>query len=124
MIRNLSSGSLIEDTAEFFINAGGVLNNWKWPDLPGLKDFQGKLLHSAAYEEGFPLEGKKVAVIGAGSSGVQIVANIQKKVDHLYSWVRSPVWITPGFGGRWAAKDGNNFTCQSIKGLCMIDICD
>lgn len=36
-------------------------------------------MHSAAYEEGYPLEGKRVAVIGAGSSGVQIVANIQKK---------------------------------------------
>ena len=36
-------------------------------------------MHSAAYEEGYPLEGKRVAVTGAGSSGVQIVANVQKK---------------------------------------------
>jgi len=55
------------------------LNNFKWPDIPGIKDYKGKLMHSAAYEEGYPLEGKRVAVIGAGSSGVQIVANVQKK---------------------------------------------
>jgi cation diffusion facilitator CzcD-associated flavoprotein CzcO len=42
-------------------------------------DYKGKLMHSAAYEEGYPLEGKRVAVIGAGSSGVQIVANLQRK---------------------------------------------
>lgn len=66
-------------------------------------------MHSAAYEEGYPLEGKRVAVIGAGSSGVQIVANIQKKVEHLYHWIRSPVWVTPTFGQKWAGKEGANF---------------
>jgi hypothetical protein len=45
-------------------------------------------MHSANYEEGYVLDGKKVAVIGAGSSGVQIVAAIQKKVDTLYHWIR------------------------------------
>lgn len=66
-------------------------------------------MHSAAYEEGYPLAGKRVAVIGAGSSGVQIVANIQPDVAHLYHWVRSPIWVTPGFAQTWAGKDGANF---------------
>ena len=79
-VRDIASDAVIDDEAEFFINAGGVLNNFKWPkDIDGLMDFKGKLTHSAAYEEGYPLEGKRVAVIGAGSSGVQIVASIQKK---------------------------------------------
>lgn len=83
-VRDVASGTVIDDEAEFFINAGGVLNNFKWPsDIPGLHDFKGKLMHSAAYEEGYPLEGKRVAVIGAGSSGVQIVANIQKKGESV-----------------------------------------
>lgn len=79
---------MVEDSAEFFINAGGVLNQWKWPEIPGLHDFKGKLMHSANYEEGYALDGKKVTVVGAGSSGVQIVAAIQKKVDTLYHWIR------------------------------------
>ncbi|GAB7356964.1 hypothetical protein MBLNU459_g7804t1 [Dothideomycetes sp. NU459] len=109
VIKNLETGETFADEAEYFINAGGVLNNWKWPKLPGLHEFKGKLMHSAAYEEGYPLEGKRVAVIGAGSSGVQIVASIQKKVDKLYHWVRSPIWITAGFAQTWAGKDGANF---------------
>ncbi|KAF2184065.1 FAD/NAD(P)-binding domain-containing protein [Zopfia rhizophila CBS 207.26] len=108
-IRDLDKDQIIEDSAEFFINAGGVLNNWKWPEIPGLHDFKGKLMHSANYEEGHDLSGKRVAVIGAGSSGVQIVAAIQKKVDSLYHWIRSPIWITAGFAQTWAAKQGANF---------------
>ena len=85
-VRDIASDTVIDDEAEFFINAGGVLNNFKWPsDVDGLHDFKGKLMHSAAYEEGYPLEGKRVAVIGAGSSGVQIVANIQKKGELMQS---------------------------------------
>lgn len=93
-VKDLQSGRVFDDEAEFFVNAGGVLNRWDWPNVPGLHDFKGKLMHSAAYEEGVPLEGKKVAVIGAGSSGVQIVANIQSKVDRLYHWIRSPIWVS------------------------------
>ncbi|KAH6643680.1 hypothetical protein C7974DRAFT_407401 [Boeremia exigua] len=108
-VRNLITGEVFDDSAEFFINAGGVLNNWKWPDIPGLKTFKGKLMHSAHYEEGYNLTNKRVAVIGAGSSGVQIVASIQRKVEHLYHWVRSPIWITAGFAQTWAGKNGANF---------------
>jgi cation diffusion facilitator CzcD-associated flavoprotein CzcO len=114
-VRNLETDELKDDAAEFFINAGGVLNNWKWPDIPGLHDFKGKLMHSARYEEGYSLEGKKVAVLGAGSSGVQIVASIQKKVSTLYHWVRSPIWITAGFAQRWAGENGANFECWCLS---------
>jgi cation diffusion facilitator CzcD-associated flavoprotein CzcO len=111
-VRNLDTDEVFEDQAEFFINAGGVLNSWKWPDIPGLHDFKGKLMHSAAYEDGCELNGKKVAVLGAGSSGVQIVAALQNQVGHLYHWVRHPIWITAGFAQRWAGDDGANFACE------------
>lgn len=108
-IRDLGSDEVVEDEAEFFINGGGVLNKWKWPNVRGLHDFKGKLMHSARYEEGYNLRGKRVAVIGAGSSGVQIVAAIQKEVKQLYHWIRSPIWITASFGHSWSGKDGANF---------------
>jgi cation diffusion facilitator CzcD-associated flavoprotein CzcO len=115
-IRNLKTNDIIVDEAEFFVNAGGVLNNYKWPEITGLQSFKGKLMHSAAYEEGYDLKGKRVAVIGAGSSGVQCVAKIQKEVDKLYHWVRSPIWITASFGQRWASHNGNNFACKYCCG--------
>lgn len=111
-VRDLATDAVVEDEAEFFINAGGVLNKWRWPAIPGLHDFGGKLMHSANYDDDYDLAGKRVAVIGAGSSGVQIVARIQKSVAHLYHWVRTPIWITAGFGQTWAGKDGANFACK------------
>jgi cation diffusion facilitator CzcD-associated flavoprotein CzcO len=113
-ILNLEKNEVIEDSAEFFINAGGILNNWKLPDIPGLKDFKGKVMHSANYDEAYDLSGKRVVVLGAGSSGVQIVAAIQKRVNKLYHWVRSPIWITAGFAQTWAAKNGANFKCMHL----------
>ncbi|KZO89789.1 FAD/NAD(P)-binding domain-containing protein [Calocera viscosa TUFC12733] len=86
-----------DDTCDVLINASGVLNKWKWPDIPGLNDFKGKLLHTAHYDRSVPLEGKRVAVIGSGSSGIQVVATIQKRVAHLGVYIRSPTWIVPPF---------------------------
>ncbi|PWY75017.1 dimethylaniline monooxygenase [Aspergillus heteromorphus CBS 117.55] len=98
-----------EDECDVFLNGSGFLNAWKWPDTPGLHSFQGDLFHTAAYPEGFSLKDKRVAVIGSGSSGVQVVAAIHDAVSHLYTWVRSPVWITTAFAKRFAGKDGQNF---------------
>lgn len=53
------------------------ISNWKWPDIPGLHSFKGELVHSAAWPDNADFHGKKVAVLGCGSSGVQIVPNIQ-----------------------------------------------
>jgi cation diffusion facilitator CzcD-associated flavoprotein CzcO len=111
-IRNLETDELLEDEADFFINAGGVLNSWKWPEIAGLHDFKGKLMHSASYDQDYDTTGKKIAVVGAGSSGVQIVTALQPKVEQLFHWVKSPIWITAGFAQRWAGEDGANFTCE------------
>lgn len=68
---------VIEDKANVFINASGVLNKWKWPKITGLEMFKGPMLHSASWDDKVDLKGKRVAVIGSGSSAVQIVPNIQ-----------------------------------------------
>ena len=55
-------------------------SNWKWPDIEGLHDFKGTLLHTAKWDESVKLEGKSVAVIGSGASGIQIVPEIQPRM--------------------------------------------
>ncbi|KAJ3536866.1 hypothetical protein NM208_g6542 [Fusarium decemcellulare] len=104
------NGDTFIDTCNVFINGGGVLNKWKWPDIKGLHTFKGSLQHSAHYDESLDLTGKRVAVIGIGSSGVQIISNIAPIVEKLYTWVRSPTWITAAFAQRFAGKNGNNFS--------------
>jgi cation diffusion facilitator CzcD-associated flavoprotein CzcO len=113
-VHDLKTGEKSEEEADVFINAGGVLNSWQWPNIKGLQDFKGKLMHSANYDTTYDLKGKRVAVLGAGSSGVQIVSAIQKDVDKLYHWIKSPIWITAGFAQRFAGPDGQNFACKTL----------
>lgn len=40
-----------KDKSDILIQATGALNNWRWPSIPGLHDFNGKLLHSASWDE-------------------------------------------------------------------------
>ncbi|KAH7070775.1 hypothetical protein BKA63DRAFT_579477 [Paraphoma chrysanthemicola] len=96
-VEDLATRQMIKDEAEVLINAGGFLNTWKWPDVSGLESFRGKLLHSAAWDNTVNFENKTVAVIGSGSSAIQIVPRIQKDVKHLFSINRSPTWITPKY---------------------------
>lgn len=70
------------------------------------------MFHSANYDEQYDLKGKRVAVIGSGSSGVQIVPSIYEDVSKLYTWVRTPTWITAGFAQKYAGKNGANFDCK------------
>ncbi|KAH7072432.1 FAD/NAD-P-binding domain-containing protein [Paraphoma chrysanthemicola] len=98
-----------DDYADFFINGGGCLNNWRWPEIKGLHDFGGKLMHTARWDREYDLTGKRVLNIGIGSSGVQVIPNIISKVSELHVVARSPVWITEGFAQTWAGIDGGNF---------------
>ena len=51
--QNVRTGEVFEDTADILTTGIGVLNDWKWPSIPGLHDFRGKLLHSASWDETF-----------------------------------------------------------------------
>ncbi|KAF9877191.1 4-hydroxyacetophenone monooxygenase [Colletotrichum karsti] len=99
-IRNLQNGQVFVKTADFFVNAQGRISNPKYPDIPGLHDvFQGQVVHTARWPRDINIEGKRVAVIGNGASGQQILPNILPQVAHLDHYVRTKTWVTPTFAG-------------------------
>lgn len=108
-MRNGNPDDTFDDYADFFLHGGGVLNNWRWPQIEGLHSFRGTLVHTARWPESLDLSGEKVLQIGIGSSGVQVTPNIIEKVDQLYVVARSPVWITAGFAPTYAGPNGDNF---------------
>ncbi|OBT62459.1 hypothetical protein VE03_08629 [Pseudogymnoascus sp. 23342-1-I1] len=89
------SGKQFHDYCHFLLDGMGILNNWTWPDIPGLHDFNGPLIHSANWPKDFNYDGLPVAVIGNGATGVQIVPAILPDVKHMVHVVRSPSWIAP-----------------------------
>lgn len=101
-------GDEIVDECDIFINASGFFNHWRWPTTPGRESFKGTMVHSAAYNPDLDLKGKKVAVIGNGSSGIQVTAAVQKIAKDMTVFVRNPTWITASIGSRLAPEGGEN----------------
>lgn len=65
------------------------------PNIPGLKDFDGPVMHSAQWDHDLDLTGKRVAVIGTGASAIQFVPQLQKIVGELKLFQRTPAWTLP-----------------------------
>jgi cation diffusion facilitator CzcD-associated flavoprotein CzcO len=82
-------------TADVLIAGMGPLAEPKLPALPGLARFRGKTFHSARWDHTFALAGKRVAVVGTGASAVQFVPEIQKEVQSLTLFQRTPAWVLP-----------------------------
>lgn len=93
------------DWAHVFVNGTGILNNWKWPDIEGLHEFQGPKMHSADWDHSVDFTGKTVGVIGTGSTSVQIVPQLQKSCNKVQVFMRSPTWISPPFGAGALTED-------------------
>ncbi|HET7739014.1 MAG TPA: NAD(P)/FAD-dependent oxidoreductase, partial [Mycobacterium sp.] len=81
--------------ARVVITAAGYLNRPRWPDVPGRDEFGGTSVHSALWDPALDLTGKRVAIIGAGCTAVQIVDACVEQVEHLTVFQRQPHWVAP-----------------------------
>ncbi|KAI1358889.1 FAD/NAD(P)-binding domain-containing protein [Xylaria arbuscula] len=99
-VRDLSTGKTIIDRADFFINSQGRISEPKYPSIKGLRDtFRGRVIHTARWPKDFDHSGKRVAVIGNGASGQQLIPNIINDVEHIDHFVRSKTWVSPVYTG-------------------------
>jgi 4-hydroxyacetophenone monooxygenase len=105
-------GSADTLTARALICAVGQFSTPVIPDIPGAEDFTGPTCHTARWDESIELAGKRVAVIGAGASGFQLVPAIAGTAAHIDVYQRTPQWMAPnvhyheavGAGARWATR--------------------
>lgn len=82
--------------AQFLVEAVGLLSATKVPEFPGQAEFGGEIHHTARWpQDGADLDGKRVAVIGTGSSGIQVISEIAPQVGHLTVLQRTPQWVVP-----------------------------
>ena len=91
--------------ARVVVLALGPLNRPKAPAIAGLESFSGAVVHSSAWDPALDLAGKRVAVIGTGASGVQIVPNLAGRVAHLTVYQRSAPWVLPRSHRRTSALE-------------------
>ena len=82
--------------AQYLITGIGCLSTGQVPKIPGLDQFAGQWYHTGAWpHEGVDFSGKRVGVIGTGSSGVQSIPVIAAQADHLTVFQRTPQFTVP-----------------------------
>ena len=83
-------------TARFLISSvGGYVNAKNVIDIDGIEDFEGTVMRPNAWDDDYDVRGKRVAVIGTGSSGVQITGALSGIAANLDVYQRTPAWVLP-----------------------------
>ena len=91
-------------STRFLITATGFLSQPKVPDIPGVTDFAGKVIHTTAWDDQYPFEGRRVAVIGTGATAVQLIPELAKRVGDLTVYQRTPIWVVPKIDIRFGER--------------------
>ncbi|HVN52072.1 MAG TPA: FAD-dependent oxidoreductase [Acidimicrobiales bacterium] len=81
--------------ADAVVSAVGQLNRPSLPPIPGREDFAGPSFHSARWDHSVDLRGKRVAVIGTGASGFQLVPEVAEQAGEVVVFQRTPNWFLP-----------------------------
>jgi cation diffusion facilitator CzcD-associated flavoprotein CzcO len=94
-------GKARDESVDILISARGFLSTWHWPQIQGLESFQGQKVHSAGWDHSYDYSGKRIGIIGNGSSGIQILPVMAALPGtEVTSFQRSPTWVfsrmTPG----------------------------
>jgi len=87
-------------TTRFLITATGFLSEPRTPDIPGITDFEGKVIHTADWDDTYPLENRRIGIIGTGATAVQLIPELAKKAANLTVYQRTPIHVVPKFDVR------------------------
>lgn len=97
-LEDLNTSSVYEEELDIIINALGHFNAWKLPEYEGIDQFQGTLFHSSNWDHNAELAGKRIALIGNGASGLQVLPSIQPLASHVDHYARNRTWVAGSFG--------------------------
>ncbi|NMD58161.1 MULTISPECIES: flavin-containing monooxygenase [Tsukamurella] len=79
----------------FLVCATGFLSQPATPDIPGIERFEGAVVHTARWDPDHAFDGERVAVIGTGSTAVQVIPELAKRAADLTVYQRTPIWVMP-----------------------------
>ena len=82
-------------TTRFLIAATGVLSQPYYPDIPGIDQFAGRIIHTTAWDDDYGMGGRRVALIGTGATAVQLIPELAKNVAELTVYQRTPIHVLP-----------------------------
>jgi cation diffusion facilitator CzcD-associated flavoprotein CzcO len=106
---HLTTASGHVDDVDVVIAATGVLHHPKYPDIGGLESFGSAMFHSARWDHGVPLAGRRVGIIGTGSTAVQIVSAVVGQVAELKLFQRTAQWVMPVANPAYTPEEQESF---------------
>ncbi|KAF2415676.1 cyclohexanone monooxygenase, variant 1 [Tothia fuscella] len=89
----VSSGKVL--VVRYLVTAIGITHKKNVPDIPGLESFKGQVTHSSAWSPEIQYENKRIAVIGSGASGVQLVGALGEKAKSVTHLIRNAQYVLP-----------------------------
>lgn len=102
-------------SAQFLVPAVGILNRVSTPEIAGLDTFAGKVFHTTAWDHDYDLRGRRVAVVGTGSTASQVIPAIAPEVGHLTVFQRSAGWVLPRVD--WRVSRLEKLLMKHVPGL-------
>ena len=98
----LADGSTL--TTQYLITATGFLSQPNLPDIPGITSFDGRIVHTAQWDDSYDPTGERVAIIGTGATAVQLIPELAKKTADLTVYQRTPIWVVPKIDVRFGRR--------------------
>jgi cation diffusion facilitator CzcD-associated flavoprotein CzcO len=91
-------------TTRYLITATGFLSQPKLPEIPGITGFDGKVVHTADWDDDYDPTGRRVAIIGTGATAVQLIPELAKTAAELTVYQRTPIWVVPKVDFRFGER--------------------
>ncbi len=91
-------------SARYLITATGFLSQPKIPDIPGIDNFAGRVIHTTDWDDDYDPAGQRIAVIGTGATAVQLIPELAKTAADLTVYQRTPIWVVPKIDLRFGPR--------------------
>ena len=91
-------------SGRYLITATGFLSQPKIPDIPGIDDFAGRVIHTTDWDDDYDPAGQRIAVIGTGATAVQLIPELAKTAADLTVYQRTPIWVVPKIDLRFGPR--------------------
>lgn len=90
-----TDGSETEFETNFIFSCAGLFSTPQLPGLPGIDRYKGRIFHTTQWDHSYDYTGKRVALIGTGSTGTQLARTVAGKASHFTVFQRTANWVTP-----------------------------
>jgi cation diffusion facilitator CzcD-associated flavoprotein CzcO len=91
-------------SARYLITATGFLSQPHTPEIPGIHSFEGTVIHTTAWDDGFDPAGQRIGLIGTGATAVQLIPELAKKAGELTVYQRTAIYVVPKVDFRYPER--------------------